>query len=215
MSEAGRNRVGEETKLKAQLEVKDRAQLMTARAANPSAAPRSSASPRSARPRRSGRPSGPAGRGRPGVKRLGSLDRALGSGFVVRPVSDAALYDAVDTSFRTAAAAVVERPTSGASASPRCCREVRRRRPPARRSKDCSAAGRRVRVPQLGRASLSQPKRQAARQETAPGSCALAGGSPAPPRLSQMRRASASTATRPAARAARRAGRVHSRCARG
>jgi hypothetical protein len=42
-----------------------------------------------------------------GVKRLGSLDRALGRGFVVRPVSDAALYDVVDTSFRTAAMAVV------------------------------------------------------------------------------------------------------------
>jgi Mg2+/citrate symporter len=41
------------------------------------------------------------------VKHLGSLDMALGSGFVVRPVSDAALYDVVDTSFRTAAMAVV------------------------------------------------------------------------------------------------------------
>jgi hypothetical protein len=42
-----------------------------------------------------------------GVKRLGSLDQALGSGFVVRPVSDGALYDVVDTSFRTAAVGVV------------------------------------------------------------------------------------------------------------
>jgi len=42
-----------------------------------------------------------------GVKHLGSLDRALGGGFAVRPVSDAALYDVVDTSSRTAAMAVV------------------------------------------------------------------------------------------------------------
>jgi DNA-binding NarL/FixJ family response regulator len=42
-----------------------------------------------------------------GVKGLGSLDRRLGKGFVVRRIADAALYDAVDTSYRTAAAVVV------------------------------------------------------------------------------------------------------------
>ena len=42
-----------------------------------------------------------------GVKGLDSLDRLLGKRFVVRRIADAALYDAVDTSYRTAAAVVV------------------------------------------------------------------------------------------------------------
>jgi hypothetical protein len=42
-----------------------------------------------------------------GVRGLGSLGRALGGNFVVTRVSDAALYNAVDTQFPTAAAVVV------------------------------------------------------------------------------------------------------------
>ncbi len=42
-----------------------------------------------------------------GAKGLDSLDRLLGKRFVVRRIADAALYDAVDTSYRTAAAVVV------------------------------------------------------------------------------------------------------------
>jgi uncharacterized repeat protein (TIGR02059 family) len=42
-----------------------------------------------------------------GAKGLSSLDRRLGKRFVVRRIADAALYDAVDTSYRTAAAVVV------------------------------------------------------------------------------------------------------------
>jgi hypothetical protein len=42
-----------------------------------------------------------------GVRGLGSLGRALGGNFVVTRVSDAALYNAVDTKSRTAAAVVV------------------------------------------------------------------------------------------------------------
>jgi hypothetical protein len=42
-----------------------------------------------------------------GAKGLASLDSALGKRFVVRRITDAALYDAVDTSYRTAAAVVV------------------------------------------------------------------------------------------------------------
>jgi hypothetical protein len=42
-----------------------------------------------------------------GVKGMGSLHAKLGRGFVVRPVADAALYDVLDTGFRTAAMAVV------------------------------------------------------------------------------------------------------------
>ena len=42
-----------------------------------------------------------------GTRGLGSLGRRLGKGFVVEHVADAALYGAVDTSYRTAAAVVV------------------------------------------------------------------------------------------------------------
>jgi uncharacterized repeat protein (TIGR02059 family) len=42
-----------------------------------------------------------------GAKGLEALDRALGKRFVVRRIADAALYDVVDTSYRTAAAVVV------------------------------------------------------------------------------------------------------------
>jgi len=42
-----------------------------------------------------------------GAQGLGSLDRRLGRHFVVRRIADAALYDVVDTSYRTAAAVVV------------------------------------------------------------------------------------------------------------
>ena len=42
-----------------------------------------------------------------GAKGLASLDRVLGKRFVVRRIADAALYDVVDTSYRTAAAVVV------------------------------------------------------------------------------------------------------------
>src|SRR6266568_6731162 len=41
-----------------------------------------------------------------GAKGLGSLDRLLGKRFVVRRISDAALYDVVDTKSPTAAAVV-------------------------------------------------------------------------------------------------------------
>ncbi|MDX6485570.1 MAG: large repetitive protein, partial [Gaiellaceae bacterium] len=39
--------------------------------------------------------------------KVGPLDKALGKGFVVRHVTDAALYQAIDTNYRTAAAAIV------------------------------------------------------------------------------------------------------------
>jgi hypothetical protein len=42
-----------------------------------------------------------------GVRGLGSLERRLGDGFIVRPVSDSSLYGVVDTKFPTAAAVVV------------------------------------------------------------------------------------------------------------
>jgi hypothetical protein len=42
-----------------------------------------------------------------GAGGLASLGRLLGRGFVVEQVADSALYDAVDTNYRTAAAAVV------------------------------------------------------------------------------------------------------------
>jgi hypothetical protein len=42
-----------------------------------------------------------------GAKGLASLDRLLGKHFVVRRIADAALYDVVDTNYRTAAAAIV------------------------------------------------------------------------------------------------------------
>jgi hypothetical protein len=42
-----------------------------------------------------------------GVKGMGSLESRLGRGYLVRPVADAALYEAVDTKFPTAAAVVV------------------------------------------------------------------------------------------------------------
>jgi hypothetical protein len=42
-----------------------------------------------------------------GAKGLASLDRLLGKHFVVHRIADAALYDAVDTNYRTAAAAIV------------------------------------------------------------------------------------------------------------
>jgi hypothetical protein len=42
-----------------------------------------------------------------GVKGLGALDGALGKHFVVRRVADAALYEVLDTSYRTSAAVVV------------------------------------------------------------------------------------------------------------
>ena len=42
-----------------------------------------------------------------GARGLASLGRLLGRSFVVEQVTDAALYDAVDTSYRTAAAAIV------------------------------------------------------------------------------------------------------------
>jgi uncharacterized repeat protein (TIGR02059 family) len=42
-----------------------------------------------------------------GVKGLSSLERRLGKRFVVRRIADAALYDVVDTSYRTAAAVLV------------------------------------------------------------------------------------------------------------
>jgi hypothetical protein len=42
-----------------------------------------------------------------GAGALGSLDSRLGRHFVVRRVADAALYDVVNTSYRTAAAVVV------------------------------------------------------------------------------------------------------------
>jgi hypothetical protein len=42
-----------------------------------------------------------------GAKDLSSLDRLLGKRFVVRRIADAALYDVVDTSYRTSAAVVI------------------------------------------------------------------------------------------------------------
>ena len=42
-----------------------------------------------------------------GANGLGPLDRLLGKRFVVRRIADAALYDVVDTQYRTAAAAIV------------------------------------------------------------------------------------------------------------
>jgi hypothetical protein len=42
-----------------------------------------------------------------GARGLASLNRLLGTHFVVRRIADAALYDVVDTSYRTAAAAIV------------------------------------------------------------------------------------------------------------
>jgi hypothetical protein len=42
-----------------------------------------------------------------GAKGMNSLERVLGKRFVVRRIADAALYDVVDTSYRTAAAVVV------------------------------------------------------------------------------------------------------------